>query len=55
MTQRDLVEEGEVLGELVNEDIKPIRMWKIVSKCNGFHCLKMHIFSRRLKKTDRMV
>lgn len=50
-----LLEEGALLGELVNEDIRPTGMWNIVSKCNGHHCFKRYIFSRKLNKTARLV
>lgn len=50
-----LLEEGGPLGEQVSQDIRPTGMWKIVSKCNGHHCLKRHIFSRKLNKTARLL
>ena len=52
---RALLEEGGLLGELVNEDIRPTGMWKIISKCNGRQCLKRYLFSRKLNKTARLV
>lgn len=52
---RALLEEGGPLGELVNDDIRPTGMWNIVSKCNGHHCLKRHIFSRKISKTARLL
>lgn len=45
---RALLEE-ERLFELVNEDVRPTGIWKIVSKCDGHHCLKRHIFSKKIE------
>lgn len=52
---RALLEERGSLGEMVNEDIRPTGMWKIVPKCNSHSCLERHIFSRKLNKTDKLL